>query len=153
MLLPALLILFLVSHRALADEKKRAERDKALAEADSKAFEANMAAYEAVVRPFLEKHCISCHGPKKFKGDLALDLLDPDMKESTSASRWAVVRDKIEQGEMPPGKRPRPSAVEVEKALSWIRAEMKRARRNFTCLLYTSPSPRDATLSRMPSSA
>ena len=24
---------------------------------------------------------------------------------------------------------------------------------NFTCLLYTSPSPRDATLSRMPSSA
>ena len=23
----------------------------------------------------------------------------------------------------------------------------------FTCLLYTSPSPRDATLSRMPSSA
>ena len=25
--------------------------------------------------------------------------------------------------------------------------------RFFTCLLYTSPSPRDATLSRMPSSA
>ena len=25
--------------------------------------------------------------------------------------------------------------------------------RYFTCLLYTSPSPRDATLSRMPSSA
>ena len=24
---------------------------------------------------------------------------------------------------------------------------------NYTCLLYTSPSPRDATLSRMPSSA
>ena len=25
--------------------------------------------------------------------------------------------------------------------------------KNFSCLLYTSPSPRDATLSRMPSSA
>ena len=25
--------------------------------------------------------------------------------------------------------------------------------KNYTCLLYTSPSPRDATLSRMPSSA
>ena len=132
LLLVALFIPFLVSDQALADDKKRAERDKALAEADSKAFEANMAAYQAVVRPFLEKHCISCHGPKKLKGDLALDLLDPDMKESTSASRWAVVRDKIEQGEMPPEKRPRPSAVEAEKALSWIRAEMKRARRNFT---------------------
>ena len=27
------------------------------------------------------------------------------------------------------------------------------AAQSFTCLLYTSPSPRDATLSRMPSSA
>ena len=27
------------------------------------------------------------------------------------------------------------------------------AKQNYTCLLYTSPSPRDATLSRMPSSA
>ena len=34
---------------------------------------------------------------------------------------------------------------EVEK---WFRMQA-----NYTCLLYTSPSPRDATLSRMPSSA
>ena len=35
-----------------------------------------------------------------------------------------------------------------------VRAEMrKRAHGANTCLLYTSPSPRDATLSRMPSSA
>ena len=32
-------------------------------------------------------------------------------------------------------------------------AELKEARLAHTCLLYTSPSPRDATLSRMPSSA
>ena len=31
--------------------------------------------------------------------------------------------------------------------------EMEAAVRALTCLLYTSPSPRDATLSRMPSSA
>ena len=30
---------------------------------------------------------------------------------------------------------------------------LKRIRQTHTCLLYTSPSPRDATLSRMPSSA
>ena len=34
--------------------------------------------------------------------------------------------------------------------LMWPRAELILAK---TCLLYTSPSPRDATLSRMPSSA
>ena len=91
LLAAALFSLFLFSHRAFADDKKRAERDKALAEADRKAFEANMDTYETGVRPFLEKHCIPCHGPKKLKGDISLDLLDPDMKESTSAARLAVV--------------------------------------------------------------
>ena len=33
-----------------------------------------------------------------------------------------------------------------------VKQEIKLAQKNF-CLLYTSPSPRDATLSRMPSSA
>ena len=111
LLAAALFSPFLVSHRAFADDKKRAERDKALAEADRKAFEVNMATYETGVRPFLEKHCIPCHGPKKLKGDIALDLLDPDMKESTSAARWAVVREKLAKGEMPPEKRPRPPAA------------------------------------------
>ena len=31
--------------------------------------------------------------------------------------------------------------------------DVKESSENDTCLLYTSPSPRDATLSRMPSSA
>ena len=31
--------------------------------------------------------------------------------------------------------------------------EQRHAKQTFSCLLYTSPSPRDATLSRMPSSA
>ena len=39
--------------------------------------------------------------------------------------------------------------------INYKREELSfRARQNLhTCLLYTSPSPRDATLSRMPSSA
>ena len=50
---------------------------------------------------------------------------------------------------------------EGRKAYDWInkdlkndaQMEKKKKSRNRTCLLYTSPSPRDATLSRMPSSA
>ena len=34
--------------------------------------------------------------------------------------------------------------------MDWMEQEQERG---ITCLLYTSPSPRDATLSRMPSSA
>ena len=46
-----------------ADPKKLAERDKALAAADRKQFAENMDVYKKNVRPFLEKHCIACHGP------------------------------------------------------------------------------------------
>ena len=73
-----------------ADDKKEAARKAALEAADRKAFAENMAAYKDAVRPFLEKHCIGCHGPKKLKGDLALDLLDPDMKESTTANLYTT---------------------------------------------------------------
>ncbi|MCG8586829.1 MAG: hypothetical protein MI757_19165, partial [Pirellulales bacterium] len=115
-----------------ADPKKLVERDQALKEADRKAFEVNMAMYDRDVKPFLAKHCTSCHNPKDLDGDLAIDLLDPDMKESTSGSRWAVVRDKLETGEMPPEDEPQPTADEKANVLAWIKAEMKRARRNFT---------------------
>ena len=117
---------------AAPDEEKLAERDKALEEADKIAFDENMALYEREVQPFLAKHCIACHGPKNLEGDLSLDLLDPDMKESTSASRWAKVRGKLENAEMPPEDEPKPKQEEVAKVLEWIKLEMKRARRNFT---------------------
>lgn len=113
-------------------EDKIAARDQALEEADRLAFEENMAAYERDVKPFLDKHCVACHGPKKLEADLALDLLDADMKESASAARWAVVRERLATAEMPPEDQPQPTPAEVEKVIDWIKAEMKRARRNFT---------------------
>ena len=41
---------------------------------------------------------------------------------------------------------------DIEQDYSWVDAFYKQQKTLF-CLLYTSPSPRDATLSRMPSSA
>ena len=41
----------------------------------------------------------------------------------------------------------------VEKAGQYAYRDRKVRKRNFSCLLYTSPSPRDGLLSRMPSSA
>lgn len=129
---PPVLLFLPCFHAFSADDKKTAARDAAIEEADRQQFEANMATYEKEVKPFLEKHCIRCHGPKKVKGDIALDLLDPDMKESTSGARWAVVRDNLESHEMPPEDEPRPNPGEVGPVVDWIKDEMKRARRNFT---------------------
>lgn len=129
--LAALLVGLVGSELPAADDKLEA-RNQALEEADRKAFAENMKAYQGDVQPFLAKHCVACHGPQKVEGELALDRLDPDMKESTSAARWATVRQRLETGEMPPPDRPQPSKAEIESVLAWIKAEMKRSRRNFT---------------------
>ena len=51
--------------------------------------------------------------------------------------------------------RPKPSIEDLEyKALDKKRSNAEfAANRDYTCLLYTSPSPRDSDTSRMPSSA
>mgnify|MGYP003310544513 CR=1 FL=1 len=46
-----------------------------------------------------------------------------------------------------------PSEKEIDKWQALIKKESITQTRARICLLYTSPSPRDATLSRMPSSA
>ena len=49
------------------------------------------------------------------------------------------------------GKMPNPDYAPID--VSEPRRLIAQARESIDCLLYTSPSPRDATLSRMPSSA
>ena len=41
----------------------------------------------------------------------------------------------------------------MEKAMQYAYRDRKTKKREFSCLLYTSPSPRDPSISRMPSSA
>ena len=44
-------------------------------------------------------------------------------------------------------------AIWKNDSLDFIREKYENTTKIYSCLLYTSPSPRDATLSRMPSSA
>ncbi len=130
--LVAFFIFSLGSSLQALDEKKEKKRKEALEEADKKAFEVNMKSYKDHVQSFIKDYCASCHNEKRKKADLNLLTLSPDMKLSTSASRWAVVRDKLETKEMPPEGKDQPELSEVQPVLAWIKAEMKRSRRNFT---------------------
>jgi len=62
---------------------------------------------------FLEKHCISCHGPEEEKGDLRIDLLSRDFKSGLDTHLWAEVIENVNSGAMPPKKKPRPSQEEM----------------------------------------
>ncbi len=88
--------------------------------------------FERSVQPFLAKHCVECHGAKDPKGELDLTTLDPDMKASSSGSRWATIVEKLTKGEMPPKEKPRPDATGLAATIGWAQAESKRANRNFT---------------------
>jgi hypothetical protein len=62
---------------------------------------------------FLEKHCFECHDAGVKKGGLDLTALRFDPANSTNFSTWVVVHDRVEKGEMPPKKKPRPEPAEL----------------------------------------
>jgi hypothetical protein len=75
----------------------------------------------AAIEPFLEAHCISCHGPETQKGDLRLDTLDPPRAGDVAAlAAWRDVHLAVSSGDMPPRKRPRPEPAETERFLAGL---------------------------------
>ena len=79
------------------------------------------------IRPILSDACFQCHGPdsKTREADLRLDTKEGAFAEL--GGHRAIVPEKLDESEL--------------------------YRRITSCLLYTSPSPRDQRGSRMPSSA
>lgn len=72
--------------------------------------------------PFLKQHCIECHDADTKKGGLDLEALKPDFAEPQIFAKWERVFDKIERGEMPPKKKPRPTEAEQKPAMAALRA-------------------------------
>ena len=85
-----------------------------------------------------------------------------DELEEGKKGLYANIHAKRKRGEAPakPGDKDYPAKDAFKKAAKTAKKEevevdesLKQARKNVGCLLYTSPSPRDRTRSRMPSSA
>ena len=81
----------------------------------------------ARVAPILQKHCQSCHGPAKAKGDLRLDKLDPDMVKGSDGDRWREVHDRLNVGDMPPKDAPALKKEDRELLTNWLVQERRRA--------------------------
>ncbi len=78
--------------------------------------------FDETVRPLLAAHCIKCHGPEKQSGDVRLD--DLTAATGKDAARWAMVRDQLRDGLMPPRKEPRPDTSRVQAAITWTSAAL-----------------------------
>ena len=142
---------------------------------------ANPNGFATVVSPVLQKHCIKCHGADDVvEGETNLSKLTNDALTADAELVRRLI-EVIDQREMPPEDEPPIDPQVRRKLVAELRTTLHAAvanQRQFPhtpirrmnrfqynnavtdlfdlkciCLLYTSPSPRDATLSRMPSSA
>jgi mono/diheme cytochrome c family protein len=83
----------------------------------------------AAIRPFLEQHCVECHGPDTAKAGLRLDTLAADFADPEKAHAWTKVLDQIRTGAMPPKKRPRPPEAEAKQAVEYVHDQLLAADR------------------------
>jgi mono/diheme cytochrome c family protein len=70
---------------------------------------------------FLEKHCFECHDGESKKGGLDLAALE---FVPGKAELWVKIHDRIEAGEMPPAKQPRPDPAELRAYLESLAAPL-----------------------------
>jgi hypothetical protein len=96
-------------------------KDKASAQTKAPAATTNDAV-EKVIVPFVTKHCIQCHGPKKKNAALALHIYTDEKAILKDRKKWIEVIRMVHAGEMPPDKQPRPKLEDSEAFLKAIDA-------------------------------
>src|SRR4051794_18873469 len=61
--------------------------------------------FDQVAKPFLTKHCVSCHDAKKHSGDLVLHTAQASSIQDDRPT-WESVLERLKLNEMPPKKQP-----------------------------------------------
>lgn len=82
-----------------------------------------------VLSPFLEEHCVRCHGPDKQKGKLRFDQLDFLISDNGEALHYQDVLDVLNTGEMPPEDETQPSKKELESVIGELTEALFKARK------------------------
>ena len=82
-------------------------------------------AFTETVKPFIEKHCVTCHGAKTAKAGYRIDLLGRDFSAPSEAEQWKEVSDRINAGEMPPQGQPRPDVGQTATLVTWVNQQLR----------------------------
>ncbi|MCB1087201.1 MAG: DUF1592 domain-containing protein [Verrucomicrobiae bacterium] len=81
------------------------------------------------VAAFLDRHCYECHDADVAKGKLNLADFAFDPANGDNLAKWERVFDRVRAGEMPPEKKPRPEAPELDRFLADLKAPLVAADR------------------------
>lgn len=75
------------------------------------------------VEQFIDASCIECHDAET-KTKLNFESLGHDLSDADTFRMWERVYDRVQSGEMPPKKKPRPEATLLKGAMSSLRADL-----------------------------
>jgi hypothetical protein len=78
---------------------------------------------------FIETHCASCHDDVEKKGGLDLTALALQPGDPKNFATWVTVHDRVSTGEMPPKKKARPPASELESFVGLLASTLTSAER------------------------
>ncbi len=73
---------------------------------------------------FLDKHCVECHDTETKKGGLDLSTLNLKLDDASTFAAWVKIHDKVRAGEMPPEKKPKPQAADVDAAMGSLSTQL-----------------------------
>jgi len=110
-------------------KSKYLKEAKATAGAGDAIPKANVADFQKSVAPILTKSCANCHGPKKAKGGLRIDQLNPDLLAGPDAEKWREVYSALGKSEMPPANEPDYALSDAHRAVvvDWLGTELNKA--------------------------
>jgi hypothetical protein len=81
------------------------------------------------MKPFIDKHCVSCHGEKKQEGKLRLDSLSTDLTDLDTAEQWQDILDELNAAAMPPEDEAQPSKEHFTEILELLTYNLTKAKK------------------------
>ena len=83
--------------------------------------------YVKVVKPFVAKYCVQCHGDKLQRGGIRVDTLGHDFSTPVIAMHWGDIMERMNAAEMPPKGSLQPKPKEIANIADWITAQLREA--------------------------
>src|SRR5688572_4489129 len=80
--------------------------------------------YRKGVEPLITEYCGDCHLDGAKKGNVAFDGFKTDADLLENRDLWLRALKNVRAGLMPPEKKAKPSAVEIEKLTAWIKDDV-----------------------------
>ncbi len=96
----------------------------------SSSAQVDVAGFQKDVRPVISKNCTPCHNDRLSSGGVNLDPFTSPTTVSEQRPGWEKIMQKIQSGEMPPKGMPRPSQVQTDALVSFLKGEFQKADRN-----------------------